>query len=350
VVRQLALAVPGDLATPTGGYTYDRRIGGGLRALGWTIDILDLGAKFPWADETARAAAQAKLLSIPEGGTLVVDGLALGVLPEAALRLRMSHTLVALVHHPLALETGLTPAQADILRRSEQAALAAAKHVIVTSPATARLLGAEYDVASDKISVVRPGNEPAPAAQGSRAGLVHLLSVGALVPRKGFDVLIAALAMLGGLSWRLTIAGDRSRDPETAARIEADIARYGLADRVALLGALPGERLTRLYAEADVFVLASHYEGYGMAYAEAIAHGLPVIGTTAGAIPDTVPKGAGVLVAPNDVSALALALHRLIKDAGERQRMAEAARTAARQLPTWREQAQLFAAVLEKLA
>ena len=350
MVKQLAFAVPGDLATPTGGYAYDRRIIEELRGLDWTVDILNLGANFPWADEPTRVAAQTKLLSILDGSSVVVDGLALGVLPEAARRLRSSHTLVALVHHPLALETGLTPAQADILRRSEQAALAAAKHVIVTSPATAKLLSTEYDVAADKITTVRPGNEPAPFAPGSQDGVVRLLSVGALVPRKGFDVLIAALATLENLAWHLTIAGDRSRDPATAARIEADVARYGLSDRVALLGALPSERLSQLYSEADLFVLASHYEGYGMAYAEAIAHGLPVIGTTAGAIPDTVPQGAGVLVAPNDVGALALALHRLIKNAGERQRMAEAARAAARQLPTWREQAQLFAGVLERLA
>ena len=147
---------------------------------------------------------------------------------------------------------------------------------------------------ADRITVARPGSDPAPMAHGSRDGIVRLLSVGAVVPRKGFDVLIAALATLADLPWRLTIAGDRGRDPKTAAQLDADIARLKLGDRVAVLGAVSPERLAELYAGADLFVLASRFEGYGMAYAEAIAHGLPVIGTTAGAIPDTVPAGAGV--------------------------------------------------------
>ena len=175
---------------------------------------------------------------------------------------------------------------------------------------------------ADRIAVARPGTDPVAPAQGSRDGVVRLLSVGAVVPRKGFDVLIAALATLADLPWHLTIAGDRGRDPKTAAQLVADIAHFNLGDRVALLGAVPHERLEELYAAADLFVLASRFEGYGMAYAEAIAHGLPVIGTTAGAIPDTVPADAGVLVAPDDAVALARALRRLIENADERRRLA----------------------------
>ncbi len=133
---------------------------------------------------------------------------------------------------------------------------------------------------------------------------MRLLSVGAVVPRKGFDVLIAALATLTDLSWRLMIAGDRTRDRNAAAQLDADIAHHALGNRIAAPGAVSPERLAALYAEADVFVLASRFEGYGMAYAEAVAHGLPVIGTSAGAIPDTVPPDAGLLVAPGDIPAL----------------------------------------------
>ena len=166
---------------------------------------------------------------------------------------------------------------------------------------------------------------------------------------RDFDVLIAALATLGDLPWLLTIAGDRRRDPQTAAQLNADIARFELADRVKVLGALPPEILSALYSGADLFVLASRYEGYGMAYAEAIAHGLPVIGTTAGAIPDTVPLGAGVLVAPDDIESLALALRRTIENPDERQRLAKAAHEAARQLPTWQASAKIFSRALEGL-
>jgi glycosyltransferase involved in cell wall biosynthesis len=350
VVGRFVFAVPGDLAAPTGGYAYDRRMMAELGDLGWQSDFLDLGEGFPWPGEAMRASAAARLLAVPAGRTIVVDGLALGVLPEAAARLAGRNPLLALVHHPLALEWGLSVAQADALRISERAALAAVQGVVVTSAATARLVASDYGVPAARITVARPGNDPAPPAQGSRDGIVRLLSVGAVVPRKGFDVLIAALAMLGDLPWQLTIAGDLTRDRNTAAQLDADIARHALGDRIATPGAVSAQRLAALYAEADAFVLASRFEGYGMAYAEAIAHGLPVIGSHAGAIPDTVPPAAGLLVAPGDVPALAQALRDVIGDAGLRQRMADAARAAAPQLPTWRQSAEIFTRALESVA
>jgi glycosyltransferase involved in cell wall biosynthesis len=293
MVRRLAFAVPGDLATPTGGYAYDRRMIEELQRLGWRVDVIDLGAGFPHADASLKAAARIRLAAAPEGCPVVVDGLAFGVLPEAAHELRERTPLVALVHHPLALESGLSPAEAQALMISERAALGAARVVVVTSPSTAKLLIDHYAVPADRIAVAPPGSDRAAAAPGSSDGMVRLLAVGAVVPRKGFDVLIAALARLAELPWRLAIAGDRSRDPAAAARLDADIARHGLAGRVEVLGALPADRIAALYAGADLFVLASRHEGYGMAFAEAMAHGLPVIGTTAGAIPDTVPPAAG---------------------------------------------------------
>jgi glycosyltransferase involved in cell wall biosynthesis len=350
VVRRFAFAVPGDLATPTGGYAYDRRMIAELGHLGWRIDLLNLGEGFPWPDETTRATARTRLLSTPAGRGIVVDGLALGALPETASQLAGRNPLLALVHHPLALEWGLSGEQADALRRSERAALAAAQAVVVTSPATARLVASDYGVPAERITVARPGSDPAPLAQGSRDGIVRLLSVGAVVPRKRFDVLIAALATVTDLSWRLTIAGDRTRDRNTAAQLDADIANHTLGDRIAVLGAVSPQRLEALHAEADVFVLASQYEGYGMAYAEAVAHGLPVIGTRAGAIPDTVPGDAGLLIDPGDIPALAQALRRILGDTDLRRRLASAARAAAPQLPTWRHSAEVFARALETLA
>ena len=350
MVKRFAFAVPGDLATPTGGYAYDRRMMTELGNLGWQIDLLDLGEGFPWPDEATRATAQSRLLAMPAGRSIVVDGLALGVLPETASQLAGRNPLLALVHHPLALEWGLSVKQAEALRASERAALAAVQGVVVTSAATARLVASDYGVPAERIAVARPGSDPAPMSQESQDGVVRLLSVGAIVPRKGFDALITALATLADLSWRLTIAGDRTRDRNAVARLDADIARHALGDRIAAPGAVSPPRLAALYAEADVFVLASHFEGYGMAYAEAVAHGLPVIGTSAGAIPDTVPPDAGLLVVPGDSPGLARALRRVIGDADLRRRLASAARAAAPQLPTWRHSAEIFARALETLA
>jgi glycosyltransferase involved in cell wall biosynthesis len=333
VVKDVVFAVPGDLATPTGGYTYDRRIIAELPALGWRAQVLDLGAGFPRPTPEIRADACAKLVALTSNGPVVVDGLALGVLPDAAEALHANHPLVALVHHPLALESGLSADEAAALRQSER---------------TARLLAADYGVAPDRLAVVEPGTDR-PGVQPRESGeLVALLSVGAVVPRKGYDVLVAALARLAHLPWRLVIAGDCARSPETLLRLEADIVRFGLAERVTLLGAVTAQRLAELYPSADLFVLASRFEGYGMAYTEALAHGVPVVGTTAGAIPETVPAGAGVLVPPDDVDALAAALRQLIEHPDARRGLAAGARALT--FPSWREQAALFVRALDGFA
>jgi glycosyltransferase involved in cell wall biosynthesis len=350
VGRAATFAVPGALDTPTGGYAYDRQVICALRDLGWTIDVLDLGEGFPQPGEEGVHRAAARLAQAPAGHPIVVDGLALGVLPDAAARLRTSHALVALVHHPLALESGLSPGQAEALHVSEERALASARHVVTTSAAMKNLLVSGYRVPAERITVVPPGTGRRPRNRLNGGVEVSLLSVGAVVPRKGYDVLVAALAELKGLPWRLTIAGDRTRDPAAAARLDAEIAARDLAERITFTGAVSDERLATLYAATDLFVLPSRFEGYGMAFAEAMAHGVPVVGTTAGALRETIPAGTGVLVPPDDVLALAAALRHLIEEPGERKRLAAAAYGTAQQLPTWQDSARLFAAVIEAAA
>jgi glycosyltransferase involved in cell wall biosynthesis len=347
VVKHFAFAVPGDLAIRTGGYAYNRRMISELGRLGWQIDVIDLGDGFPLPTDARRATAQACLVDIPKGRTVVIDGLALGALPEAASQLRTRNALVAVIHHPLAFETGLSAQHVKRLRASERDALAAVDAVVVTSAATRRCLIEDYAVSAQRIFVAPPGTDPAAPAQGSTDGIVRLLSVGAVVPRKGFDVLIPAFGTLTELPWRLTIVGDRTRDRQAAAQLDTDIMRHRLGDRVAVLGEVTPQHLAELYLEADVFVLASRFEGYGMAYAEAIARGLPVIGTSAGAIPETVPPGAGILVKPDDPPGLAVALRRIIEDPTERLRLGSAARTAAARLPTWQASARVFARAIE---
>ncbi|HLK81561.1 MAG TPA: glycosyltransferase family 4 protein [Xanthobacteraceae bacterium] len=351
----VTFAVPGSLDQPTGGYNYDRRVIAGLRQCGCEVDVIDLGDGFPRpAPETVQAALP-RLRRVPAGQPIVVDGLALGVLPDVAAALRSSHRLIALVHHPLALESGLAPAEIAALRESERAALAAVRRVVVTSPATSHVLVADYGVPAEIITIALPGTEGKAGAAAMRKRpmqaadqALNLLAVGAVVPRKGYDVLIEALNQLTNLNWQLVIAGDCKRDRATAVRLAAAIARKRLESRVALAGAVNESDLAALYREADVFVLASRFEGYGMAYAEAIAHGLPVVGTRVGAIPDTVPADAGILVPADDAAALAGALRAMITDTGLRRRCSEAARRAP--MPTWEAAAQAFLDVLRTAA
>ena len=345
-----AFAVPGRLDQPTGGYAYDRRIIAELRRHGSDIEVIDLGDGFPHPSAATLRAAAASLRRVATGRPIVIDGLALGVLPEAAQQLAATHPLIALVHHPLALETGVSAAAAAALRQSECAALAAVRHTVVTSAATARLLAADYGVPEHAITVVRPGNDLIRSPAGQARDTLNLLAVGAVVPRKGYDVLIEAVARLTDLDWRLTIAGDCTRDRAAAGALATRLVLLRLGPRVRMAGAVSDEELSRLYGKADIFVLASHHEGYGMAFAEAINYGLPVVGTKAGAIAETVPDDAGILVAPGDVGALATALRTMMADAALRARCAATARRAALDLPCWDAAGLAFLDVLRALA
>lgn len=350
LVKHVAFAIPGDIATATGGYIYDRRMAAELHKAGWQVDIIGLGDGFPHPNERQREHAIGLIAGLAPGPTVVVDGLALGALPELGAAWSPQRALVALVHHPLALETGLTPAEASAMATSERTALALARHVIVTSTATARALVVDYGVPENHLTICRPGTDRGATEPKAPGAAIRLLSVGSVVQRKGHDVLVEALASLKHLPWHLKIVGDKTRDTVVTRALEALVLSHALGDRITLAGELRDDQVANSYTEADIFVLASRHEGYGMAYAEAMAHGLPVVGTTAGAIPETVPAGAGILVPPDDAVALAAALRRLIEDSNERQRLADGACAAAAALPTWQDSATLFAQVLEAAA
>jgi glycosyltransferase involved in cell wall biosynthesis len=179
---------------------------------------------------------------------------------------------------------------------------------------------------------------------------LQLLAAGAIVPRKGYDILVRALARLGHLDWRLIIAGDRDRSPGTTAALEAQIRRSRLRDRIRLVGGVDSRTLARLYAEADVFVTASLYEGYGMVLGEALARGLPIVATAGGAAAETVPDRAALKVPPGDARALAHALGRAIREPALRRRLSKAALAAGRRLPEWKDTARIVAGVIRDTA
>jgi len=342
---RITFLVPGDLASLTGGYGYDRQIIAGLQERGWTVDRVMLGGGFPWPDATVLRQAAAQIAAIPDGSTVVADGLAFGALPELAAMHASRLRWVALVHHPLALEGGLRDRQRRQLFDSERRALAHASAVIVTSAATARAL-VGYGVAASLLQVVMPGTARAALATGSAAsqGALSLLCVAALIPRKGHALLIEALAGLRDRKWTLHCVGSTTRDAATAGSVRAAIAAQGLEARVHLHG--DADALHAFYDQADVFVLPSLHEGYGMVLAEALARGLPVVSSTAGAIADTVPSAAGLLLPPGDGLALHRALARVLDEPGLRAELAAGARAARMRLPSWAQAVEHFAAAL----
>ena len=325
-------AVPGELRTATGGYAYDRRMMAELSSLGWDVRHLALPADYPFPSAQSAAAAEAALDALDPGQSILIDGLGYGAMGEAAPRHAARLRITALVHHPLALEGQLSPEAAKALALGETRALAAAHTVATTSTTTARTLAADYGVDENRIFVAPAGTDPGPIASAIGEPPI-LLSIGALVPRKGHDILIDALATVTDLAWRCLIVGDAARDPPWATGLSERVQRAGLGDRIAFTGEVADARAE--IAAADLFVLASRHEGYGMAYAEAISQGLPVVGCAVGHVPELVPEDAGVLVAPDDALALARALRALLEQPRRRRALAAGARRAARHLPTW---------------
>jgi glycosyltransferase involved in cell wall biosynthesis len=347
--KSLALLVPGRLGTLTGGYGYDRRIVAGLSARGWAVAVHELHDSFPFPTPQALAHAGRVLSTIDDGTILLADGLAFGAMPGEAEQEAARLRIVALVHHPLAAETGISAAASAALEASERRALATARRVVVTSRGTAAALE-RYGVGEDRIGVVEPGTDPAPLAAGSGEGVLHLLCVAALAPRKGHELLFHALASIPHRRWRLTCVGSLERHPAMAETLRTLALRLNLDGQIVFAGEATAATLPAFYASADVFVLPTLYEGYGMAVAEALARGLPVVSTKTGAIPELVGGTAGIVVAPGDVQALADALSSVLDDAsGVRLRLAAGARQVRGTLPTWDDAVSRMDAVLSRV-
>jgi glycosyltransferase involved in cell wall biosynthesis len=343
----MVLVVPGRLDARTGGSLYNRHMADALRRRGWLVDVRELRGNYPRPDAAALDEAARTLAALPSGVMVVVDGMALSAMPDIVEGESSRLCIVALVHLPIAADVELDDHTAARFEASERRALEASRLVVVTGEATIPLL-ARYALPADRVVVVEPGTHPASLARGSVGTTLQLLCVATITPGKGHDVLVRALAACGARAdWRLTCAGSLTRDRATAAHVRALVAELGLEDRVSFVGDLDAGALERCYDAADLFVLATRQETFGMAVAEALAHGLPVVSTGTGAIPTLVGQQAGLLAPPGDVSALTEALARAIGDADLRARLAAGARHVRERLPTWDHAAGRMAAALE---
>ncbi len=343
------LLVPGPFDAISGGYIYDRRMVEGLRALGETVEVVELPGHHPAPDEAATEGARAALHALPADARVVIDGLGLPAFLPLAQELA-ARRVTALIHHPTALEHGTAESTRTVLKAKERALFAACARIVCTSPLTARRLPEEFGADAAQIGVVEPGTDPASRAKGSGGPGCAILSVGTLVPRKGHDVLLKALARLTDLEWTLTIAGDERRDPAHAHGLRALAEELGIASRVTFAGEVTGEELEALYAGADLFALATRWEGYGMAAAEAMARGLPLAITAGGAIAEVVVEGSAIVSPVDDVMSLSKGMRRPIFDADLRAEMAEASWQGGQRLPRWTDRAEAFRAELAKAA
>jgi glycosyltransferase involved in cell wall biosynthesis len=349
VLPPITFLVDGALDQPTGGYLYDRIVIDGLRARGAGVQIesLTVGGAFATAIENGRVAL--RRARDPEGGLVVVDELCHPRVALASLihRVRPRARLVALVHHLAASERSGPAARARLA--VERLLLDASARILVTSETTRRVVAAA-GVDPARIRAVLPGRDrlgerlapPDPAVDG----VVRLLFLGAITPRKGVLALIHAMEAVANHA-TLTLAGPDDRDLAYVAAVRAAIARSPARNRIRVTGALPDAAVAAALASHDLFVLPSLHEGFGIAIAEALAHGLGIISTTAGAIPEVVRDGReAILVPPGDEPALAAALVQAVADPTLRAAMQAAAIARARALPRWEDTQREFAEAL----
>ena len=340
-MRSVHFVLPGDIddpASPSGGNSYDRAVLDRLPGAGWAVHEVVVPGSWPLPGTATRADLARRLATVPDGGVVLLDGLAGCAVPDLlapeAARLR----LVQLVHLPLGDETGRDPALAARLTARERKAVHLARAVIATSGPAARRLADLHGVA--RVAVAAPGVDPAPLTTPREDGR-RLLCVAAVIPRKGQDVLVEALATLDDLAWECACVGSLEADAAFAKEVA------GRAGRVAFTGPRTGADLDAAYAAADLLVLPSRAEPYGMVVTEALARGVPVLAGAVDGIPEAA-GGAGLLVPPGDPAALAAALRRWLTEPALRADLRAAAAARRATLTGWDDTARRIADVLEE--
>nr|WP_207944939.1 glycosyltransferase family 4 protein [Actinomadura rubrisoli] len=350
-VDEVCFVVPGDIddvSAPSGGNVYDRRLCQGLAAAGRPVRELAVPGTWPRPGASARTGLGRALAGLPDGAVVLLDGLVACGVPEIVVPHAGRLRLAVLVHLPLADETGLAPETAADLDARERATLHAAGAVVATSPWARRRLIDHHGLPSGRVHAVTPGTDPAPLASGTD-GASRLLCVASVTPRKGHDLLAEALAAVAHLPWTCECAGPLDRDPAHVTRVRRLLGRHRIGDRVHLDGPKTGGRLAASYAAADLLVLPSRAETYGMVVTEALARGVPVLATAVDGVPDTLGRDAGLLVPPGDPAALAAALRRWLVEPDLRSRLRAAARRRRGALGGWDATARGVAAVLDGL-
>ncbi len=338
-----------DPARPSGGNAYDRRVCRGLAETGWSVRLRVALGSWPRPDAASYAALAGVIQGIPDDAVVLLDGLVSSTAPEVLVPEANRLRLVTLVHMPL----GHDPADGEA-RSREGAVLAAASSVVTTSRWARRTLLELYELPGDRVHVAEPGVDAAGLAPGT-ADAGALLCVAAVTPGKGHDVLLDALATLPDLPWRCLCAGRLDGDPAFTEGLRGRVLDRGLADRVSFPGPLTGADLARSYGAADLLVLASRAETYGMVVTEALAHGLPVVATEVGGVPEALGHGAhrvrpGLLVPPGDPAALGAALRAWLGDAALRERLRRAAGERRASLSGWSTTAAVMSGILAEAA
>ncbi|WP_230207800.1 glycosyltransferase family 4 protein [Microlunatus sp. Gsoil 973] len=340
----MQIVVPAGFDEPdrvSGGNVYDQRLAAALSDTGVGVDVHPVGSRWPRPTRDDLAGLDRLLRSLPDGDPVVIDGLIASCSPEVVVPAANRLQIVALIHLPLGVPPAGIPSgsRAELAdhQRDEAAVLNSVAGVITTSRWTRGQLLDQYRLDPDRVVVAPPGVNPAAIAPGSPGG-GQLLCVAPVTRLKGLDLLCEALIDCRDLSWQLQCVGSLHHDPQFVQEFRDRLSTQGLADRVTLAGVCSGQELDLAYRHADLLVLPSRLETWGMVATEALAHGLPVLVSEVGGLPEAVGRteqGPPGLLVPVDRSAWATALRTWLTQPPLRTELRRRALVRRETLGTW---------------
>jgi glycosyltransferase involved in cell wall biosynthesis len=333
-----------DRDEPTGGNVYNRALITELRALGIDIQLHKLAGPWPDGDATTHLMLARALRAAPAS---LVDGIVASGSPDVVgAAVESGHAVTIVVHLPISDELSLMPAERQRYALLESQAVHAASGVLCSSRWAAAELNRRYG--RDDIGVAIPGVSPAAVAHGSRdSGPPRFLSVASLTPTKDQLTLVRALTQLADLPWTADLIGSDRTDPGYAAQLRTEIAAAGLAERVMVPGILAGQALNQKWDTADLLVLTSRIETYGLVVVEALARGIPAVVSAGTGAVEALQEGAtadsaetpGTAVRAGDPESLAVVLRKWLTEPMLRHSWRQAALARRDTLPGWQQTA-----------
>jgi len=340
--------IPGDINTLTGGYVYDKNIIEGLIKSGYTVNVHQLSNDFPFPSEENLKKCEAIYKSIPNGNPVFIDSLAFGPIHNILLMYQNKNPVIAIIHLPLTKNPNFSRAEREQFFLPEQNALKLANKIVAVSEFTKQII-IDYGIETSKIEVITPGVFKMPKKQSYPDNPEKILCVGSYLPGKGQLLLVRALAKLKHLCWTLNMFGIQNFDLPYVQKIQTEIIAEHLDERIFINPPISGDKLTKAYLNADLFILPSFFENFSMALNDALNYGIPVITTDGGGIPLSVPKNMGIIIPKGNETDLKQTIENVLTDSLLYKNLCNAASDYYKSANTWENSINLFQSLLKNI-
>jgi glycosyltransferase involved in cell wall biosynthesis len=337
--------ITGDIQSLTGGYLYNMHMINGLRGKGHLVNVF--GTDWQWKDsDSLEYICRHHLKKLPHGSCVIVDSLILASLHHIVQEFGDRLKFLGLIHLPASYNvlSGVHGKLAD----EELTAINDMRQVIVTGQFTFDLL-CNVGLNPARICLVEPGTDHFPRKKRYKPVPSELLCIANYSALKAQDVLIRALCRLTAWNWSLHLYGDTNRDKKYTEALRSLIRQLKMEHRIIVHGIVERHEISTVFLNADLFLMPSLFESYGMAITESLAHGIPVVTTSAGNIPYTLPAGMGLLTEPGNEEQLADTIRSIFYDPVKYDALCKAASQYFKQVRSWEQAVSDFETILQKM-